>query len=129
MGMTPRSHDLLRAMRRRWGLQAATDVHHVIPRSCARHPLISDLSFDLDRETCNCALRPTGASRTLGLRLRSGRLIHEHGHQKYNTFVWNRLDQIRSEHADDYKRELALVGFIDSLHAELRSSTPTIPWN
>lgn len=129
MGLASRPQELLRAMRRRWGLQSTTDVHHVIPRSCARHPLLSELPFDVERETCNFVLMPTRNARNEGLRLRPGRLIHEHGHKKYNSYVWDRLSGICDDHSDAYARECALTDLIVYLHVELRSSTPTIPWN
>ena len=109
----------LRSVRKRYDLHGLVDIHHVIPRSCARHPSLRSVDFSVE-DPGNLALMPTKKGGAM-LRLRPGRLLHTSGHLKYNTYVFSSLDNVQNR--DDLNDLLA------NLHREIRSSTPRVPWN
>ena len=107
----------IKTYRDRFGLQGLCDAHHVIPRSCRRHPTLITLGFDVEGAG-NFALLPSDLGRDQ-LFLRD-RAIHAGGHMKYNKYVWSTLDSIQD--AD------TLCRFVRLLHHRVRHD-PNVPWN
>ena len=64
-------------------------IHHVLPREHAAHPLLRN--FDLE-DARNLMFLPTREGRRRGLRLHAGRPTHDGGHAAYNAHVRARLD-------------------------------------
>lgn len=119
MGLLLASKQDLRRVRTRFGMQELVQIHHVIPRFCARHPTVRALDFDLEGSSANFVLMPTRRG-VRELRLRSDRLVHDGGHMAYCAFVWERLDAVRTD------EELqALLMF---LHRGMRRANDEIPW-
>ena len=106
----------LRSARRRLGLAALVQIHHVIPLQWAGHDALAGYDMAGPR---NLIFMPTrhGAER---MRLRAGRLVHDGGHPAYNAYVRGRLDA-----CDDAGDVHALV---DELHARLRATRSDLPW-
>lgn len=118
MGVLCFSRPDLRAARTRFGLTGLVDVHHVIPRSCARHEALGRLGFSVE-DASNFAFVPNRTGRA-ALRLHPGRVIHS-SHLRYNRFVWSELDAVRDD-AD-------LLQLLAYLHVQVRAHHPTIPWD
>jgi hypothetical protein len=108
----------LRAARTRFGLTGLAQVHHVVPRCCARHPTLARLAYDVEGDA-NFVLMPTREGvRRLGLR--PNRLVHDGGHGRYCAYVWDALDAIETD--------AHLVALLARLHRGMRHDDGTIPW-
>ena len=119
LGVICLSHQCMRDYRHRFNLDGLAEIHHVIPRSLASHPILTAHGFDIHGPG-NLALLPSTAGGRV-LHLRSTRVIHTGGHPKYNRYVHAHLDGL------DESPE-ALVRLLASLHARIRHD-PHVPWN
>ena len=135
-GVACHTRSMLRDARHRYGISETTSVHHVIPRACAAHRLLRLVEFDVDTSAGNFVLMPT--FRTAYFNVREGRLMHTGGHVRYNEFVWCCMDDILNAetsarpcpvHVRRQYRIHAFTNLLLLLHAELRTSEPSIPWN
>ena len=94
----------LREKRRRYELDGLTQVHHVLPRSLADHPVVRAHGYDVEGEY-NFLLLPTreGLSQ---LRLRPERPLHDGGHMRYNQFARDGLDACVTHAKVDWVRRV-----------------------
>lgn len=118
LGIICVSHQYLRDTRRRFNLKDYVQIHHVIPRFCASHPILETIPFDVEGAG-NFVLMPTYTG-VNALSLRSDRLIHDGGHMRYCHYVWDCLDRVNSE------EDLCLLLF--KLHIAMRRIDPDVPW-
>ena len=109
----------MRSVRRRWGLCALLQIHHVIPQQWAHHPAVTRCGFDVHGRD-NLLFMPTRIAAS-NMRLRDGRLVHDGGHMRYNVYVRYRLD----ETVDDCHDLHALVY---ELRHRLRATRSDLPW-
>ena len=80
----------LRARRAALEWQGLVQIHHVVPRSLRRHPVLRAHAYDVEAEY-NMVLLPTHAG-VRALRLRPERPVHDGGHSEYNRFALQGLD-------------------------------------
>ena len=85
----------LRARRAALGWQGLVQVHHVLPRSLAAHPVVVAMRYDVEGDY-NMLLLPTWEG-TRRLRLRPERPVHDGGHMLYNRFAREALDACATE--------------------------------
>ena len=108
--------------RRRFGLVAYTQRHHIIPRQFARHPAIvkSGLSVEAD---ANFMLTPNTAGRSV---LNTRRPDHDGGHWQYNRYVGKRLDHLLASCVDSSE----LLTRVEQLRFDLRQGVRRndVPW-
>lgn len=115
------SRGQLRAAHTRFGLHELVQIHHVVPRSCADHPTLRSVSYDVE-ECYNFVMMPTLHGRRR-LNLRPDRLVHDGGHPKYCAFVRARLDDVHT------RRDM--LHLVAQLHRAMRRATidgEEIPW-
>jgi hypothetical protein len=99
----------LRKARRRFDL--AADIHHVVPREFARHPVVRRYGYDVE-SGYNLVLLPTRA-------YDGARPVHRGGHRQYN-------DMVRA-HLDLCTTRTLFVFFLCLLHAGCRGRI-RLPW-
>lgn len=104
----------------RWGLFNKVQDHHVIPKHLKYHPVLLKLQFDINSSK-NLIMMPTDIGMKTFQNIRKDRLVHKSGHVKYNRFVKNLLDGIKSEEEFNTIHEF--------LKHNCRFNTDNIPWN
>ena len=112
----------MRRTRRRWGLCALLQIHHVIPRQWETHAVIARANFDIEQRD-NLLFMPTTYAWHVA-RLRDGRLLHDGGHPRYNKYVKERLDALQSSTSQDHD----LRDLVVELRHRLRATHSDLPW-
>lgn len=115
-----------RNLKIRWSLTGGVvNDHHVIPREWKTHPVIRRLKYDIN-SSCNLVMMPTHYGMEK-LNVRQNRLVHYGGHNDYNRFVKQILDNML--HIDCHEE---LNKQFKDIHVYLkkncRDNTDGIPW-
>ena len=110
-----------RALRARLGLCGLIQIHHIIPRQWATHPVVAASMYEMD-DARNLMFMPTECARDV-MWLRSDRLFHSKGHANYNLYVKQCLDDI------DIGDASAIHELADRMRHALRFNPSTVPWN
>ena len=88
------SKSKLRLKKKQYNLENLVQIHHVVPRSLKKHPILLYNCYNVE-EDYNLILLPTYLGKDV-LNLRLNRPIHDGGHISYNYFVKERLDSCNS---------------------------------
>lgn len=116
---TPRGR--MRHWRRALGLRELVQIHHVLPRQHAAHPLLRNFGME---GAANLMFLPTRAGQR-ALRLHPARPTHDGGHPAYNVHVRTLLDEalLTETTADELCRALRR-----RLRGHDRAAMETLPW-
>ena len=103
----------------RWGINGKLiEDHHVIPKQWKNHAVVKRFGYDIDGSD-NMIMMPTRVG--LGvLNVRKDRMTHNGCHVKYNRYVGNLLDTIKTKEDFYYLR--------DFLKGVCRYNHDIIPW-
>tara|TARA_Y100001936_G_C15954969_1_gene602338 strand:+ start:677 stop:1084 length:408 start_codon:yes stop_codon:yes gene_type:complete len=112
-----------RHTRRKFGLTELIQIHHIIPRQFRNHPAIVRTGYQIE-DGSNYMFMPNKRGKS---KILTQRLNHEGGHDAYNRFVGQTLDDMNTK-----KQKSELLINIRSLaiylRQQLRSGCPDIPW-
>lgn len=80
----------LRDIRKRYDLKGSVDIHHVIPRQFAKHPVLKQYRYDTEADY-NTIFAVTSSSSKL--KVHEHRPRHSGGHMAYNKWVGDMLQR------------------------------------
>ena len=110
----------------RWGLRGGmVQDHHAIPIQWRHHPVVKDIMYDFNHPD-NIVMMPTPLAFKC-MDLRSDRLVHYGGHNRYNAFVGSWLDHI-NKIEDHTEMSAEFYRFRDFLKRNCRDNRDCIPW-